>query len=165
MVLWHLRMEIKHWRGLLCNGNFWSNEIMELQTKCHLSNQRQVIQMNWLNMPLPIRFQRSSHLYGGLEKLSTLETRLLLMSAKYWRMTHKYGMWLPKSAKEAFELDKLNGSYYQERARTKEMSKISATLKIYSKRTPDNWWDIRRIYATSSMMLKSTSQEMHNCFQ
>ena len=37
------------------------------------------------------------------------------VKAKYWRMTHKYGIRLPKTAKEALQLDKMNGNDYWER--------------------------------------------------
>ena len=37
------------------------------------------------------------------------------VKAKYWRTTHKYGIRLPKTAKEALQLDKMNGNDCWER--------------------------------------------------
>ena len=32
------------------------------------------------------------------------------VKCKYWHQTHKYGIWLPKSVKEAYELDEWNNN-------------------------------------------------------
>jgi hypothetical protein len=42
---------------------------------------------------------------------------------KYWRTTHKFGIRLPKTMKEALHLDAVNGNHFWDDAIKKEMSK------------------------------------------
>ena len=46
------------------------------------------------------------------------------VKSKYWARTHKYGIRIPKSVKEAFDIDKQNGNSYWRDAINEEMEKI-----------------------------------------
>ena len=46
---------------------------------------------------------------------------------KYWRTTHKYGIRVPKTVKEALQIDKENGNTYWSDAIKKEMSKAQVS--------------------------------------
>ena len=59
----------------------------------------------------------------------TLRKRNRIISkikSKYWKQTHKFGIEMPKSAKEALELDRKNGNDLWTKAIEKEMSKIKS---------------------------------------
>ena len=49
------------------------------------------------------------------------------MNAKYWRTIHKYGVRLPKSTKEAFDIDQITGIDFWEKSMNKknEDAKVS----------------------------------------
>jgi hypothetical protein len=46
---------------------------------------------------------------------------------KYWRTTHKYGIQVPKTVKEALQFDRENGNTYWADAIKKEMSKAQVS--------------------------------------
>ena len=56
----------------------------------------------------------------------------------YWRTTHKFGVKLPKSVKEALEIDRLTGTDLWAKAINKEMSCIKVAWKKYEENiTPE----------------------------
>ncbi len=55
---------------------------------------------------------------------------------KYWRITHKFGIRLPKMVKEALCLDAANGNYFLEDAIKKEMSKACIAYILVEGCTP-----------------------------
>ncbi len=56
---------------------------------------------------------------------------------KYWRTTHKFGIRLPKTVVEAFQIDKENGNTYWADAITKEMSKAKVAYIPIEGVTPE----------------------------
>jgi len=44
--------------------------------------------------------------------------------SKYWRTTHKFGIAIPKSVEEAYEIDRLTGTSHWTRAIEKEMKNV-----------------------------------------
>jgi hypothetical protein len=64
----------------------------------------------------------------------------------YWKRTHKFGIELPHSVKEAFEIDRRNGNNFWREAIEKEMSKIigMGAFKRYDKATPQQLKDGER---------------------
>jgi len=52
------------------------------------------------------------------------------MKSRYARKTHKYGIQLPKSVAEAYEIDRDTGTDYWHRAITKEMTNNAAAFKF-----------------------------------
>ena len=52
------------------------------------------------------------------------------VKSKYWRTTHKYGIRVPKSVKEALQLDQINGNTMWQDAINKEMSKAKISWEI-----------------------------------
>lgn len=70
----------------------------------------------------------------------TLRMRNRIISktkTKYWRTTHKYGVRMPKSVKEALDLDKENGNDLWEKAIKKEMSKVRVAFEPHEGHTPE----------------------------
>ena len=63
------------------------------------------------------------------------------VKSRYWKTTHKFGIPLPKSVKEAFMLDKQNGNKYWQNSIEKEMGKARVAFQRKEGFTPD---DIRR---------------------
>ena len=57
---------------------------------------------------------------------------------KYWRTTHKFGIRLPHSVKEALEIDKANGNTYWEDAIKKEMGKAQVSYTAVDGCTPED---------------------------
>jgi len=51
------------------------------------------------------------------------------VKSKYWRTTHKFGIRLPHSVKEALELDRQTGTDYWRKALNKEMSRVKVAWK------------------------------------
>lgn len=51
------------------------------------------------------------------------------VKSKYWRTTHKFGIRLPHSAQEAYELDRQNGNDLWARAISKEMSRVQVAYE------------------------------------
>lgn len=49
---------------------------------------------------------------------------------KYWQRTHKYGIRLPKSVKEAYEIDKATGTDYWAKAIEKEMKNVRVAFEF-----------------------------------
>ena len=56
---------------------------------------------------------------------------------KYWRTTHKYGIRVPKTIKEALQLDKEDGNTYWADAIKKEMSKAQVSYVPIDGATPE----------------------------
>ena len=56
---------------------------------------------------------------------------------KYWRTTHKFGIRLPKTVAEAFQIDKENGNTYWADAIAKEMSKAKVAYIPIEGATPE----------------------------
>ena len=52
-------------------------------------------------------------------------------SNKYWERTHKYGIRLPKSIKEAEEIDKENGNHLWRDAIRLEMKNVRVGFEVY----------------------------------
>jgi len=57
------------------------------------------------------------------------------VKSKYWQRTHKYGIRIPNSVKEAYEIDKENGNNYWGEAIEKEMKQIHdlSTFRKYNR--------------------------------
>ena len=49
---------------------------------------------------------------------------------RYWRRTHKYGIRLPKSVKEALEIDRETGTDYWQKAIEKEMRNVRVAFEF-----------------------------------
>jgi hypothetical protein len=54
------------------------------------------------------------------------------IKSKYWQRTHKYGVRIPKTVKEAYEIDRQNGDKLWTIGIEKEMKKIRDAFKIYN---------------------------------
>ena len=53
------------------------------------------------------------------------------LQSKYWQRTHKYGIRIPKSAKEAKEIDEQNGDTLWQDAIAKEMENVRVAFQLY----------------------------------
>ena len=53
------------------------------------------------------------------------------LKSKYWERTHKYGVKIPKSVKEAYAIDSENGDTMWTDAIREEMKKIKGAVRIY----------------------------------
>ena len=65
----------------------------------------------------------------------TIKKRKSIISkikSKYWQRTHKYGIRIPKSVKEAYDIDKTEGNTYWHDAIEQEMVKIRQAMKEYN---------------------------------
>ena len=62
------------------------------------------------------------------------------VETKYWKTTHKYGVWLPKNAAEALKIDQENGNDLWEKAINKEMKKAKVAYKEIEGCTPKEAW-------------------------
>eukprot|EP00957_Ditylum_brightwellii_P014810 1116605-Ditylum_brightwellii.AAC.1 len=51
--------------------------------------------------------------------------------SQYWRATHKFGLRLPHSMKEAYEIDKQNGNDYMCHTIEKEMSRVGISFETW----------------------------------
>ena len=49
--------------------------------------------------------------------------------AKYWLMTHKFGIRIPKTVEEAYQIDKEAGTDYWTKAIAKKMKNVQVTFK------------------------------------
>ena len=63
--------------------------------------------------------------------LGKRESIIKKIKSKYWQRSHKYGIWIPKSVKEAYEIDKANGDNIWTAAIQKEMPKIIDAVAVY----------------------------------
>ena len=59
------------------------------------------------------------------------------LKGKYWHMTHKFGIRLPKYVKEALEIDRITGTAFWQKAVNKKMSKVKVVWKTDEKFTPE----------------------------
>jgi len=64
------------------------------------------------------------------ETVSRKHRIIKAMKTRYARKTHKYGMEMPKSTKEAYELDRISGTDYWHRAIIKEMTNNASAFKF-----------------------------------
>ena len=62
---------------------------------------------------------------------------LAKVKTKYWDRTHKYGIRIPKSVKEAYAIDAENGDRYWTKAIKKEMAKIKGAIRVHKGSTND----------------------------
>ena len=53
------------------------------------------------------------------------------MKSKYWERTHKFGLRVPKSVREAFEIDEENGDNLWRDAINKEMPKLLNAVAVH----------------------------------
>jgi hypothetical protein len=56
-------------------------------------------------------------------------------------MTHKFGIRLPKTVKEALEIDRTMNTDFWKRAINKEMAKVKVALKTHDGHTPQQLWE------------------------
>jgi hypothetical protein len=59
------------------------------------------------------------------------------LKTKYWERTHKYGIRIPKTMKEALQLDKESGNTYWYDAIRKEMKNVRVAFEVYNGRLED----------------------------
>ena len=59
------------------------------------------------------------------------------MKTKYWQRTHKFGIRIPKSVKEALAIDKENGNTLWWDAICKEMTNVRPAFEKWEKREGD----------------------------
>ena len=52
------------------------------------------------------------------------------VKTKYWQRTHKYGIRIPKSVKEALEVDRENGNTLWQEAIALEMKNVKVAFKL-----------------------------------
>ena len=52
------------------------------------------------------------------------------IKSKYWRTTHKFGVWLPKTAAEALQIDKETGTDFWRKAIEKELRKVKIAWEV-----------------------------------
>ena len=64
-----------------------------------------------------------------LRKVQTIVSKI---KSKYWQRTHKYGIRIPKSAEEAYSIDKENNNTYWTDAIRSEMVKIKGAVQKYN---------------------------------
>ena len=62
---------------------------------------------------------------------------LAKVKTKYWDRTHKYGIRIPKSVKEAYAIDAENGDRYWTKAIKEEMAKIKGAIRVHKGSTND----------------------------
>ena len=58
------------------------------------------------------------------------------IKSKYWQRTHKYGVRMPKSVKEAYEIDKENGNTLWAHAIKKEMANVGVAFSPSEEKNP-----------------------------
>ncbi|KAL7549949.1 hypothetical protein ACHAWF_013200 [Thalassiosira exigua] len=57
--------------------------------------------------------------------------------SKYWRTTHKYGIRIPKTPKEALRINRDTGTYFWEKAMIEEMAKAKVSYELVDGCTPE----------------------------
>eukprot|EP00984_Skeletonema_dohrnii_P018105 scaffold8364_cov75-Skeletonema_dohrnii-CCMP3373.AAC.1 len=57
--------------------------------------------------------------------------------SKYWRTNTKFGIQVPKTVKEALDLDKQNGNTFWEDAIKKEMKNVRVSYRVHEDQTPE----------------------------
>ena len=60
------------------------------------------------------------------------------LKSKYWERTHKFGICIPKSIKEAIEIDKQNGNTLWQDAIAEEMAKVRVAFELYEVYSPQS---------------------------
>jgi hypothetical protein len=58
------------------------------------------------------------------------------VKSRYWKMTHKFGIRLPKSVEEALEIDRTTNTDLWRKAINKEMSRVKVAWKTLDANTP-----------------------------
>ena len=61
---------------------------------------------------------------------------ILKIKSKYWQKTHKYGVHMPKSVKEAYEIDKGNRNTLWADAIKKEMASVGIAFSPSEEQNP-----------------------------
>ena len=64
--------------------------------------------------------------------LKKAQAILSKVKSKYWDRTHKYGIRIPKSVKEAYAIDMENGDKYWINAIKEEMEKIKGAVRVHN---------------------------------
>ena len=59
------------------------------------------------------------------------------VKSKYWERTHKYGIRIPKSVKEALEVDRANGDTQWWDSIRKEMDNVRVAFEVYEGKVED----------------------------
>ena len=60
------------------------------------------------------------------------------VKSKYWKTTHKFSIQLPKSVKEALEINRATNTDFWRRAINKEMSKVKVAWVVHDGHTPQD---------------------------
>ena len=58
------------------------------------------------------------------------------VKSRYWKMTHKFGICLPKTVEEALEIDRTMNTDFWQKAINKEMSRVKITWATHDGHTP-----------------------------
>jgi hypothetical protein len=66
----------------------------------------------------------------GTKTLARRDAIISAVNGRYWRQTHKYGIWVPKSIKEAFSIDEENGDHRWAESIQKEMNNVRVAFWI-----------------------------------
>jgi hypothetical protein len=66
---------------------------------------------------------------------------VLAVNSRLWKTSHNYGIELPRSVKEALEIDRKNGSTFWAASLTKEMSNVYVAFEMLgpNKPAPPGW--------------------------
>ena len=63
--------------------------------------------------------------------LKKRERILSKIKSKYWQRTHKYGIRIPKTVREALEIEKANGNHLWWEALMKEMKNVRPAFEVF----------------------------------
>jgi hypothetical protein len=58
------------------------------------------------------------------------------VKSQYWKMTHKFGIRLPKTVEEALEIDRTTNTDFWRKAINKEMAKVKISRATHDGHTP-----------------------------
>ena len=64
------------------------------------------------------------------------ERILSKVNSKYWKRTHKFGIEVPKTVKEALEMDKTSGTDLWQKAIEKEMANTKSAFHFLNENEP-----------------------------
>jgi len=65
----------------------------------------------------------------GLQGIKRRERNIKKVKSKYWRTTHKFGIEIPKTVEEAYEIDRATGASHWARAIEKEMRNVKVAFE------------------------------------
>ncbi len=92
---------------------------------------RSQIPWRWQNVPLPIKWQRNQPLLGGfVRSWDVLDRIIKKVKSCYSLKTHKFGIELPKSVKQALEIDCWMGTDFWRQAIDKEMKNVMVAFEF-----------------------------------